>query len=421
VARVKGPLNGIRVLTVETFIAGPMASMWLADAGAEVVKIEAPVRGDASRNVAPMKGEGSESQSLSFIRANRNKRSVALDLKSEDGRETFLALLREADVFLENANPAALPRLGLTYGELSKHNPRLIYCAVSGFGLPEFNEGSLPYLTSFDIVAQAMGGLLLRPEGAESGAVYPGYPLADIFAAANAHAAVYQALFNRERTGQGAYIDVSMFDGAIAMNELALILHGTLGHVPAPGAHALGGPFGAYTASDGQVVLGILGQTVWTRFTRAIDRPELADDPAYATGLLRHEHRDRLTPIVNAWMSQFTTDEVLMHLGKFDIPAAPVWNVDKVAQSDYAKQRGMIMALDDPAWGSVTVAGNPMKSSLMSNEAPAPAPLLGADTEAVLREWLGTSGRPIERSEDRGRSARRATRARGAHDRSSAQ
>lgn len=386
---MNGPLNGIRVLAVETFIAGPMASMWLADAGADVVKIEAPVSGDASRNVAPMKGEGAGAQSLSFIRANRNKRSVALDLKSEDGRETFLALLRTADVFLENANPAALPRLGLTYGELSKHNPRLIYCGVSGFGLPEFNEGALPYLTSFDIVAQAMGGLLLRPEGAESGAVYPGYPLADIFAAANAKAAVYQALFNRERTGEGAYIDVSMFDGAIAMNELALIMHATFGHLPAPGAHALGGPFGAYTASDGEVVLGILGQLVWTRFTQAIGHPELAEDLDYATGLLRHEHRDKLTPIVNTWMRQFTTDEVLERLSKFDIPAAPVWNVDKVVNSDYAKQRGMIVPLDDPAWGSVTVAGNPMRSSLMSDEAPTAAPLLGADTQAVLREWLG--------------------------------
>ena len=386
---MRGPLNGIRVLTVESFIAGPMASMWLADAGAEVVKIEAPARGDTARNVPPLKGTGSDSQSLSFIRANRNKRSVALDLKSEDGRETFLALVRRADVFLENANPAALPRLGLTYSELSKHNPRLIYCAVSGFGLPEFNEGRLPYLTAFDITAQAMAGLLLRPEGAESGAVYPGYPLADIFAAANAQSAVYQALFNRERTGQGAYIDVSMFDGAIAMNELALIMHATFGHLPAPGAHSLGGPFGAYTASDGQVVLGILGQPVWIRFTQAIGRPELADDPDYATGLLRHEHRSTLTPIVNAWMSQFTTNAVLELLSKFDIPSAPVWNVDEVVKLDYAKKRRMIVSLEDPAWGSVTVAGNPLNSSLMSDEAPAPAPLLGADTDDVQREWHG--------------------------------
>jgi CoA:oxalate CoA-transferase len=394
---MKGPLNGIRVLVVESFVAGPMASMWLADAGAEVVKIESPNGGDTSRNVPPLRGEGGGSQSISFIRSNRNKRSVTLDLKSQDGHETFLALLRKADVFLENANPAALPRLGLTYAELSKHNPRLIYCAVSGFGLPEFNAGPYPYLTSFDITAQAMAGLLLRPEGAETGAKYPGYPLADIFAAANAHAAVYQALYNRERTGEGAYIDISMFDGAIAMNELALVLHATFGHLPAPGAHALGGPFGAYTASDGQVVLGILGNLVWTRFTQAMGRPELAEDPEYATGVLRHENRGKLTPIVNAWMSQFTTDEVLEHLGKFDIPSAPVWNVDKVVKSEYAMKRGMLVGLDDPAWGPVTVAGNPMKTSLMSDGAAAPAPLLGADTEAVLNEWLG-AGESAEQS-----------------------
>ncbi|BEP13887.1 CoA transferase [Acidothermaceae bacterium B102] len=388
-AFMKGPLNGIRVLTVEGFIAGPMASMWLADAGAEVVKVEAPGGGDTARNVAPIKGEGSGSQSLSFIRANRNKRSITLDLKSEEGRRTFLALLRRADVFLENARPASLPRLGLTYEELRKHNPRLIYAAVSGFGLPEFNEGDLPYLTSFDIVAQAMGGLLLRPEGAESGAVYPGYPLADIFAAANVQSAIYQALFNRERTGEGAYVDVSMFDGAIAMNELAVIMHCAFGHVPAPGAHSLGAPFGAYTAADGQVVLGILGQPVWVRFARTIGRFDLVDTPEYATGILRHEHRATLDPLVNKWMSQYTVTDVLKIMGANDIPAAPVWNVDEVVKLDYVRSRRMLLSVDDPAWGPVTVAGNPLKSSLMSDEDPAPAPLLGADTADVLREWLG--------------------------------
>jgi CoA:oxalate CoA-transferase len=386
---MKGPLNGIRVLTVESFIAGPMASMWLADAGAEVVKIESPAGGDTARNVPPLRGEGDGSQSLSFIRANRNKRSITLDLKSTEGKETFHSLLREADVFLENANPAALPRLGLTYEELNKVNPRIIYAAVSGFGLPEFNEGTLPYLTAFDITAQAMGGLLLRPEGAEGGAVYPGYPLADIFAAANLQSAIYQALFNRERTGEGACIDISMFDGAVAMNELAIIMHATFGHIPAPGAHSLGGPFGAYTASDGEVVLGILGQPVWARFTAAIGRPELIDVPEYATGLMRHEHRAELRTLIDEWMVQLRTDEVLELLGRFDIPAAPVWNVDDVVKLDYAKKRRTVISVVDPAWGSVTVAGNPLKSSLMSDEDPSAAPLLGADTEDVLREWLG--------------------------------
>jgi formyl-CoA transferase len=389
VALVKGPLNGIRVLTVESFIAGPMASMWLADAGADVVKVEAPKIGDTARNVPPLRGEGEGSQSLSFIRANRNKRSVALDLKSDEGQQTFRALLRKADIFLENARPASLARLGLTYEELSKCNPRLIYAAISGFGLPEFNDGDLPYLTSFDIVAQAMAGLLLRPEGAESGAVYPGYPLADIFAASNVQSAIYQALFNRERTGEGAYIDVSMFDGAIAMNELAIIMHSTFGDIPAPGAHSLGAPFGAYTASDGEVVLGILGHPVWVRFTQAIGRPELVDVPEYATGILRHGHRDTLDPLVNEWMSQYTTAQVLELLSVSDIPAAPVWNVDDVVKLDYAKDRRMIVSVDDPAWGPVTVAGNPLKSSLMSDEEHTAAPRLGENTEDVMREWLG--------------------------------
>lgn len=389
---MKGPLNGIRVLAIESFVAGPMASMWLADAGAEVVKIEPPQGGDRSRNVPPVKGEGENAQSLSFIRANRNKRSVTLDLKSAKGKATFLALLRKADVFLENARPASLARLGLTYEELSAVNPRLIYAAVSGFGLPEFNDGDLPYLTAFDIVAQAMAGLLLRPEGAESGAVYPGYPLADIFAAATLQSAVYQALFNRERTGRGACIDVSMFDGAIALNELAIIMHTTFGNIPAPGAHALGAPFGAYNAADGEVVLGVLGNPVWVRFTEAIERRDLVDVPEYATGILRHQHRGELDPIIDDWMGRRTVAEVLKQMSAFDVPAAPVWNVDEVVKLDYARRRGMIVSVDDPAWGPVTVAGNPLRSSLMSDELPESAPLLGVDTEDVLGEWLGHGG-----------------------------
>lgn len=383
-----GPLHGVRVLAVENFIAAPMATMWLADAGAEVVKVEAPGVGDQSRSVPPMKEHGETSRSLSFLRANRNKRSIALDLKNAADRAVFGRLVEKADIFVENVKPSSLTGLGLTYAELSQLNPRLIYAAVSGFGLPEFNEGDLPLLTSFDIVAQAMGGLMLRAEGSEHQPVYTGFPLADIFAASNLQSAIYQALYNRERTGVGACIDIAMLDGAVALNELSLIMYSATGKIASPGMHGLTAPFGAYLVSDGHVVIGVLGEPVWLRFTQAIGEPGLADVPEYATGVLRHRNRATLDIHINKWLSSRTTADVLEILRVHAVPAAPVMNVNQMLEFDYISRRGMIVTVDDPIWGPTRMAGNPLSSTLMKDLELAAPPQLGADSEAVLREWL---------------------------------
>lgn len=383
------PLEGIHVLTVENFISMPMATMWLADAGADVVKVEIPGRGDTSRSVQPLKEADGVQRSLSFIRANRNKRSVELDLKTREDRATFDTLLERADVFVENLRPSALKDMRLTYEEVSKVNPGIIYGGISGFGLPEFNEGDMPYMPAFDVVAQAMGGLFFRAEGSDEAPIYTGFPLADIFASANMQTAIYQALFHRERTGEGACIDISMLDGVVAFNELALIMKSTMGVDASPGMHGLSFPFGTYPTADGHVVVAVLGEDLWHRFTAAMGRPDLADCPKYGSGLLRHEHRDEIDPHIHEWLDGKTTDEVMEILKVHGVPTAPVLPMEKVLQLELLHERGMITTVDDPIWGAISMAGNPLHSTLMDDMPLRPAPYLGAHTQEVLLEWVG--------------------------------
>lgn len=382
------PLEGVRVLTVENFISAPLATMWLADAGADVVKVEIPGVGDTSRGVQPLRERDGRARSLSFIRANRNKRSIALDLKDPVDRTRFDALLARTDVFVENLRPSSLDSLQLTYDCVRKVRPDIIYAGISGFGLPEFNAGDMPFLPAFDIVAQAMGGLLYRAEGAELGPVYPGFPLADIFASANVQTSIYQALFHRERTGDGACIDISMLDGVVAFNELALIMRGSLGVDASPGMHGLSFPFGAYPTADGHVVIAVLGEPVWERFATAMGRLDLIGREEYGSGISRHAHRAELDPEIRRWLDGQTTEQVLSTLGAFNVPAAPVLTMAEVLKLDNLRERGMILDIEDPVWGSIEMAGNPLHSSLMSDMPVRSAPELGADTTTVLAEWL---------------------------------
>ena len=380
------PLEGIRVLAVENFIAGPIASMWLADAGAEVVKIERPAGGDQARGLPPFRERDGDRRSLSFVRANRNKRSLALDLKAPEGRELFLRLVDAADVVLENLNPTAMQRLGLSADVLRARNEELIYVSISGFGRVDSPLADRP---AFDVVAQAMGGLMRRPESADERPAYLGFPATDLYAATLAVAGTYRALFRRERFGGGDHVDIALLDGAIALNELSLIMHSALGTVPKAGLHALTAPFGAYAARDGYLVIGVLGDATWWRFTEAIGRPDLRERPELADGIARHENHDVLLEAMRPWLEQHTVEQAVAVLSAHDVPAAPVHDVDDVARSEHARARGMLLDVEDPCWGTLTVAGNPIRSADQPVAPCEPAPGLGADTESVLESWLG--------------------------------
>ena len=386
------PLGGIRVLAVEGFVAGPFASMWLADMGAEVIKIERPDGGDPSRGLAPSKPDASGNpRSLSFARSNRNKKSVVLDLKTDAGLKQLKALISAADVLIENLKPGSLQRLGLGYGDLKKINPLLIYTTISGFGHEDVLPSPQSRRPAFDVITQALSGLMLRPERSDPRPVYLGFPLVDVYAATLAFAGTMMALFERTRTNEGQHVDIAMYDAAITLNEITLIYATALSELPKPGGHAMAEPFGAFLAADGYLALGVVGEEVWRRFVAAIEMPDLLEDQRFLTGFLRRKNNVALRKIVETWLSTRSRVQAAETMLRHGVPAAPVQDVDEVVKDPQAAARQMILTLDDPGWGSITVAGNPIKTSTLGKTPTGSPPSLGQHTTAVLSELIDES------------------------------
>lgn len=396
------PLQGIRVLAVEGFIAGPYATMWLADMGAEVIKVEPPGTGEPARSLPPIRGEGEAARSFALMRANRNKKSLALDLKTPEGLAVLEALVNRSDVLVDNLRPGALERLGLPWARLRVLNPRLIYTTISGFGHADLMPGPYTERPAFDVVGQAMGGLMLRPERDHDRPVYLGFPVADLHTATVAVCGTLQALYQRTSTGVGQRVDVAMYDSTLVLNELALHLQTLLGVKPAAGLHALSAPFGAYRARDGFVSIAVLGDAIWRRFCTAIGRDDLADDPTMRTGIDRNHAAVRLTPAIEGWLATRDRHDAVAHLVAHGVPAAPVQDVDEITSCPQVGARDMLMELDDPTWGRVRVVGQPIKASGASAPRRDPPPALGAHTDDLLRDLLGYDPQRIDALRRRG-------------------
>ncbi|WP_322062684.1 CoA transferase [Paraburkholderia sp. J63] len=390
--RVERPLAGIRVLAVENFIAAPFATMWLADAGAEVVKIETREGGDFSRSTSPVKpGVDGKPSGLAFLRTNRNKKSVTLDLKHAEGKRIFKALAGEADVVIENLRPNVMDRLGLGYAELSALNPRLIYGAISGFGHDDIAPGPFGDFPAFDIVGQAMSGLMYRPERSGDRPTYLGFSLADIECGVLALYGVVLALLHRERTGKGKKVDIAMYDASLMLNEISIAMYSATKRTSPPGVHAVTAPFGTYRARDGYIVIAVLGEHIWKRFAVAIGRPALIDDPRFEDGMARKRHVDALNLEIDAWLGDKTRDAALEALRAAGVPCSTVNDVPDLFECPHVAARRMLMTLDDPVWGAIQVAGNPVKMSDVAEPEAKLPPRLGEHNGEVLREWLGMS------------------------------
>lgn len=384
------PLEGVRVLAVENFIAGPLSSMWLGDAGADVVKIEEPGKGDHSRNTSPLKpDEAGTPQSLSFLRSNRNKRSVTLNLKTDEGKRIFRELASKADIVLENLRPGVMDKLGLGWTQLRELNPRLIYVAISGYGHADVKPSPYTAYPAFDIVAQALSGLMYRPERSGDRPIYLGVSLGDIQAGIVAAQGALLALLQRERTGKGQKVDVSLYDATMVINELPVAMYSAFKEKYPPGAHALTAPFGTYQTSDGYIVIAVLGEHVWRRFCEAIGQPQLADDERFREGLSRRNNQKAMDEYIQPWLSARTRSEAVRTLLDHGVPASTVNDVDDLFDCPHLAARDMLMTLDDPVWGKIQIPANPIK---MSGAPEAPAshpPRLGAHTTEVLTDWLG--------------------------------
>ncbi|HBS09516.1 MAG TPA: carnitine dehydratase [Microbacterium sp.] len=383
-ANETGPLRGVRVLAIENFLSGPYGSMLLADFGAEVIKVEPP-EGDGYRRATPNYETAEGRMSYSFLRINRNKHSVVLDLKSAEGKEAFLRLVDEADVVWENLRPGAMDRLGLGWSQLRERNPRLVYASISGFGhgdvLPRGPYADLP---AFDIVAQAMSGMMTRVGEAGQPPLYLGAPVADQLAGVMAAFGVVLALRGVDATGEGQHVDIAMYDVMVALNEQSVGHYAHFGVIPERGLSPTSAPYGAFRAKDGWFAVGIASDWIWARFCVAIERPDLVAAEGLRTGMERSSNQDLvLRPLIEEWASALTPVEAASVLTAAGVPAAPVQDVADLFSDPQVAAREMLATLHDPVVGELKVAGNPVKLGGHPHIPTRTAPQLGADQQLL--------------------------------------
>ncbi len=386
-----GPLGGIRVLDLTRILAGPYCTMYLCDLGAEVIKIERPQGGDIARGNGPF----IDDMSTFFLSLNRGKKSVTLELGTPAGKKVFKELVQHADVLVENFVPGAMRRLGLDYAALSEVNPRLIYCAISGFG----QDGPYAQRRALDIVVQAMGGIMSITGEEHGPPVRPGVSIGDIAAGLNAAIAILAAVIERGLSGQGQMIDISMLDCQLALQENAFVRYLNLGEIPKPlgTRHPVVTPVQAFQTQDGWVAVAIVGgvNDQWPLFCAAIDRPELIDDPRFTTSHLRTVNYLTLEPLMSQPFRQRATAEWLERFQKAGIACSPINTIDQVADHPQVQMRGMIADIPWEGHASVRVVNSPLRFQRTPPAVERMAPTLGEHTEIILQDWIGLDAAQI--------------------------
>lgn len=379
------PLEGIRVVDFTHFIAGPFATMILADMGAEVIKIEAPGSGDDFRQYPPY--DASLGLGAPFVWSNRNKRSIALDLKSEEGLAVARELIAKADVVVENFSSGVMQRLGLEYEACRRDNPRLIYCSVSAYG----RDGSHATRLGFDPIAQAESGFISMNGYPDREGVRALSPVMDISTAMMASNAILGAIIARERTGAGQALEIALFDNAVVMTGYASLQYVFSGVEPARHGNTSPDtcPSGAFRAKDRSFYINCGSNKIFQRLaSQVLDRPDLAADPAYATGVERSKRRETLFAILDEAFAQqpWTYWQERMHAA--GVPCGLVRTVGEAIRSDEASERELVTRIPHPSGGWVPNVALPIRYSETPLADPQPAPKVGEHTRDVLREVL---------------------------------
>ncbi|RTZ91132.1 MAG: CoA transferase [Deltaproteobacteria bacterium] len=388
---MKALLHGVRVLDLTRMLAGPYCTLLLADMGAEVIKIERPGKGDEIRRMGPPFVKG---VSAYFISVNRNKLSLTLDLKSPKGKEIFLKLVEKADVVIDNFRPGVMSGLGFDYETLKSINPKIVACSISGYG----QTGPYRDRPAYDLVLQAMGGVVALTGEPGSRPVRCGVPIGDLAGAMQAAFSIVSALFARERTGEGACLDISLLDSLVFLAPYIAQYYFADGKVMGPSGskHRSVTPYQIFESADGYLVVAVFGEGFWPRFCQAIGRPELADDPRFKTNLDRVKHREILDPLLEDLIKTRPTKEWLAALERHQIPSCEVKTIDKVLTDPQLLSRGMIGEMDHPVCGTVKTLANPVKIEGIVSDI-RHAPLLGEHTNELLSRILNLTPSEIVR------------------------
>jgi CoA:oxalate CoA-transferase len=384
------PMANIVVLDLTRVLAGPYCAMVLADYGCDVIKIEPPGQGDDSRAFGPFVGK----ESAYFMSLNRNKRSMTLNLKEREAQELFREMVKKADIVLENYRPGTMEKFGLGYEDLKKINPRIIYAACSGFG----HTGPYSQKPGYDILAQAMGGIM-SITGAEGGEpVRVGASIGDIIAGLFTTIGILMALHHRRLSGEGQKIDVSMLDCQVAVLENAIARYLVSGDVPKPlgTRHPSITPFDAFKSKDGYIILGAGNDRLWEKLCDIIGQPQLKADARFKSNSLRTQNFQELYGYLNTAFQDKTTTDWIVTLEAAGIPCGPINTVDKVVADPQIISREMIVETNHPLAGPVKMAGAPIKMSATPGSIDSSAPSLGQHTAEILGELLGMTEDEVE-------------------------
>jgi len=391
-AQSPGPLAGVRVLDFSRVVAGPFCTMLLGDYGADVVKVERPGAGDDTRAWGPPFRGG---ESAYFLALNRNKRSIAIDLGADEGRALAIALAQRADVLLENFRPGAMARLGLDYAALAAHNPRLVYASLSGFG----TRGPLGGQAGYDVMVSGMGGLMSITGYPDGPPAKVGVPIVDMATGLSAHGAICAALLARERTGRGQYVELSLL-----ATQIALLLNAASDYLLAGKVMQRGGtahpsivPYQAFLARDGYMLVGAANDGLFRRLCAALGHPEWADDPRYATNGDRVRHRGDLIPAMEAVLREREVADWLAALAAAGVPCAPINPVDRALEDPQVAALGVVQEVDHPTIGPTRLLAPYVQFDGAAPPIREVPPRLGADTAAVLHDWLGLDAAAVER------------------------